>query len=69
MKSLSNTIYRPDTPGGLDHRPPSRQKSFQCVQGTDTSTAVERFRIRFTWEDLQPDCSADRPVTGPHQPT
>eukprot|EP00983_Pelagomonas_calceolata_P029921 936657-Pelagomonas_calceolata.AAC.1 len=24
---------------------------------------------RFTQGDLQPDCSADRPVTGPRQPT
>eukprot|EP00983_Pelagomonas_calceolata_P130764 1161712-Pelagomonas_calceolata.AAC.18 len=29
----------------------------------------ERFRFRFTWGDLQPDCLADRPVTGPRQPT
>eukprot|EP00983_Pelagomonas_calceolata_P060037 1146199-Pelagomonas_calceolata.AAC.10 len=40
LKSLSTTIYRPDTPGELDHWPLSRQKS-QCVQGTNTSTAVE----------------------------
>eukprot|EP00983_Pelagomonas_calceolata_P101093 1158653-Pelagomonas_calceolata.AAC.8 len=28
-----------------------------------------RFRFRFTWGDLQPDCSADRPVTDPRQST
>ena len=27
------------------------------------------FRFRFTREDLQPDRSADRPVTGPRQST
>eukprot|EP00983_Pelagomonas_calceolata_P100032 1158523-Pelagomonas_calceolata.AAC.1 len=28
-----------------------------------------RFRFRFTQGHLQPDCSAERPVTGPRQPT
>jgi len=26
-------------------------------------------RFRFTWGDRQPDCLADRPVTGPRQST
>eukprot|EP00983_Pelagomonas_calceolata_P016345 516691-Pelagomonas_calceolata.AAC.1 len=26
-------------------------------------------KFRFTLGDLQPDCSGDRPVTGPRQPT
>eukprot|EP00983_Pelagomonas_calceolata_P124404 1161104-Pelagomonas_calceolata.AAC.2 len=38
---MSTTIYRPVTPDELDHRPLSRQESVQCVQGTDTSTAVD----------------------------
>eukprot|EP00983_Pelagomonas_calceolata_P004396 142800-Pelagomonas_calceolata.AAC.1 len=30
---------------------------------------VDRPSFRFKWGDFQPDCSADRPVTGPRQST
>jgi len=33
------------------------------------ATFIVKDLDRFTWEDLQPDCSADRPVTGPRQST
>jgi outer membrane scaffolding protein for murein synthesis (MipA/OmpV family) len=29
------------------------------------STKKKKFRFRFTWGNLQPDCLADRPVTDP----
>eukprot|EP00983_Pelagomonas_calceolata_P081677 1155650-Pelagomonas_calceolata.AAC.4 len=30
---------------------------------------MEQQIYRYTWENLQPDCLADRPVTGPRQST
>eukprot|EP00983_Pelagomonas_calceolata_P080506 1155174-Pelagomonas_calceolata.AAC.1 len=38
-----------------------------CEQMLIAEQSLTRFR--FTRGDLQPDCSADQPVTGPRQPT
>jgi len=39
------------------------------VKSKSTHTWQRFLQDWITWGDLQPDCPADRPVTGPHQPT
>jgi hypothetical protein len=39
------------------------------MEGNIKWKGLIKIKIKITWDDLQPDCSADQPVTGPRQST